>query len=325
VQGAPFRGPSEEFSLTFLAIVKPVNRAADGFILDGIGQRVARAAGLLAGLSACAAGGDGSTSTTAITVGEATSASTTEGSGDTADDTSPETGGTAVDSTTSADDSTSSPFATTSTDTGTADPCAGELETFAVDPGWTAIGLPNGGNMYGWQNGAAHAGGDPGEIGGTLQRANGRNAYADSIGVVDAGACIAARGRIAVPLIESEFNTYLEIGHFPLAGGAGVGIAIAEDNGERVRVYMVGGGAGEVEFLLEESATSREWSYVFDPATAMMTLTIEGYGSVSKPVTPDQLAITGIDAFGIHQEAHDNASDSPGLLELYLDEIEYTR
>jgi hypothetical protein len=322
----PFRGPSEEFSLTFLAIVKPVNRAADGFTLDVMGRGVGRAAGLLVGLSACAAGGDGSTSTTASTVGEASSASTSEGSGDTVDDTDPETGGTADDSTAGADDSTSSPFATTTTDTGTADPCTGELETFAVDPGWTAIGLPNGGNMYGWQNGAAHAGGDPGEIGGTLQRANSRNAYADSIGVVGAGACIAARGRIAVPLVESEFNTYLEIGHFPLAGGAGVGIAIAEDNGERVRVYMVGGGAGEVEFLLEESATSREWSYVFDPATAMMTLTIEGYGSVSKPVTPDQaLAITGIDAFGIHQEAHDDASNSPGLLELYLDEIEYTR
>jgi hypothetical protein len=321
VQGVPFRGPSKEFSLTFLAIVKPVNRAADGFILNVMGRGVARAAGLLAGLSACAAGGDGSTSTTAITVGEASSTSESSSG-----ETHPETSGTEDDSTTSTDDSTSSPLATTSTDTGTADPCAGELETFAVDPGWTAIGLPNGGNVYGWQNGAAHAGGDPGEIGGTLQRANARNAYADSIGVVGAGACIAARGRIAVPLVESEFNTYLEIGHFPLAGGAGVGLAIAEDNGERVRVYMVGGGTGEVEFLLEESATSREWSYVFDPATAMMTLTIEGYGSVSKPITPDQaLAITGIDAFGIHQEAHDNASESPGLLELYLDEVEYTR
>lgn len=298
-----------------------MNRAPFQFTLDRVGRLPSL--GLSVGLAACAAGGEGSTSTTAITVGEATSAGSTDetsGPGGTA------TSAAGSDDTTTSDGSTSSPVGTTGTDTGVADPCAGELETFAVDPNWTAIGLPSDGNVYGWQGGTAHAGGDAGEIGGTLQRAGIRNAYAHSMGVVMPGTCIAARGRIAVPSIESEFNTNIVIGHFPLAGGAGVGFALVEDNGDRLRVYMVGGGNGEVEFMLEESATSREWSYVLDPTTAMMTLSFEGYGSVSKPVTPDQaMAITGIDAFGISQDPHDNAGSYPGLLELWLDEIEYTR
>lgn len=287
--------------------------------------RARAAVGLLGGLLACAAGGEGSTSTTAITVGEATSAGSTDGPDDTT------TGDVAGTSTGSGDmttegESTGAPIGTTGTDTGVADPCAGELETFAVDPAWTSVGLPHDGNVYGWIGGSMLAGGDPGEIGGTLQRTNSRLAYAHSIGVVQAGACIAAHGRIAMPSVESQFNTNIRIGHFALAGGPGVGFELVEDNGERVRVYMVGGGNGEVEFLLDESPTAREWSYVLDPSAAMMTLSIEGYGSVSKPVTPDQaMALAGIDAFGIQQEEHDNASDSPGLLELYLDEIAYTR
>jgi hypothetical protein len=35
--------------------------------------------------------------------------------------------------------------------------------------------------------------------------------------------------------------------------------------------------------------------------------------------------VTAIDSFGVFKHPHDNVSDHPGLLELYLDEIAYTR
>jgi hypothetical protein len=210
--------------------------------------------------------------------------------------------------------------------TGAADPCAGELETFAIDPGWTAIGFPDTGNEYGWVGGGTQAGGDPGEVGGTFQRSGGRTVFADAITPTIADACISARGRMVIARNESSFNSYIQFGHFALGGGIGAGFALAEGTDDTVRMFMFAGGADEVAFTIEDPGVAREWSYVYDPSTAMMTLTLEGYGSLSRPVAPQAaIACVGLDAFGIHHEPHDNAGDSPGQLEVYLDEIAYTR
>jgi hypothetical protein len=340
---------SEEFSLTFLAIVKAggTRGSADSRAGRNAAQRPSRgepalgsvhpgqsvrwslpiAAGLVWGATACAAGGTGATTTTAATVGEGTdasddAASTSITGTDTSGATSSTSGSTGGDS----DESGSTDDGGSSSDTGVLDACAGELETFAIDPVWTAIGFPDDGNAYGWVAGGAQSGGDPGEIGGTFQRSGTRTVFADAITPTSADDCIAAQGRLVIPRVEGSFNSYVQFGHFPLAAGTGVGFAFSEGSDNTVRVFMISGGADELAFMLDAPGVALEWSYSFDPSTAMMTLTLEGYGSLSRPVTPEiAMALVGLDAFGIHHEPHDNANDSPGVLEVYLDEIAYTR
>lgn len=284
-----------------------------------MGRGLPIAAGLL--LVGCAEGGTAMTSTTAMVGGES---SGDVGSSSSAGATGEATG---ESSTSLADAETSSSGDDgTSGETGIADPCMGQLETFAVDPGWTPSGLPDGANVYGWISGSSHAGGDPGEIGGTFQRSGALNSFFDGVAPAGAEACINASGRLAIRNIEGNYNTSVLFGHFSTSGGGVVGMSIAEHDGATVRVFMRAGGFDELAFIVDASDVSREWSYAYDPTAATMTLAVEGYGSLSRPITAEQaMGIAALDAFGVLHTPNDSPGDSQGTIEMYFDEISYTR
>jgi hypothetical protein len=278
--------------------------------------------GLATGLFGCAAGGTPqSTTFGSVTIGSGTTAGTSgsEASSETAGTSGGGSSGADVTSTTAETGGTAG-----SSDSGDALPCGEVLESFTVDPGWTSTGLPSDGNVFGWVD-SGNAAGMPGEIGGTMQRAGIEIAYADRTISVAAGDCIAASGWIALPSEDSNYNSLLHFGHFG-TNAPHIGFTFAEGDNSTLRVSMEAGTFSEQELVLDDIATPRMWSYVYDPVEASMTLAFDGFGSVTRPVPSDMIGdVTAIDSFGVFKHPHDTPADYPGLLELYLDEIAYTR
>jgi hypothetical protein len=277
-------------------------------------------------VAACASGVEGSMLTTfgvssVTTTG--TDATTTDTS--TAGDTGPMGSGSGSTGSGTATPDDSATSSSTSSDTGAMAECDAALETFAVDPAWTVIGLPDGGTVFGWAA-TAYAGGDAGEIGGTLQRAGTDHRYADTALSVESGDCVAAQGRLVVSSEDPDYNAIVSFGHFSTTGGGPeIGFSFGESDNSQVRVFLVAGSVSEQVFLLD-AGTAHSWSYAYDPTSGMMTLAIDGLGSESRPVMPADVAgIESIDAFGMFKTPHDTPELYPGLLEVYLDEISYTR
>jgi len=210
-------------------------------------------------------------------------------------------------------------------ETGDSLPCDAMIETFAADPGWTAVALPHEGNAFGWV-GTAIAGGNAGEIGGTLQRSNTALTYADTTVAIAAGDCVTATGVLAATMRDDNFNTGLGFGHFSTSTGMLIGFRLAEANGGMLRVSVHAGAFEEQLALMDAVGVPRVWSYAYDPVAGTMSLSIDGVGGVTRPV--DAATVAGmeqIDAFGLSLPSSDNAGAYPGLLGLYLDEIAYTR
>jgi hypothetical protein len=221
--------------------------------------------------------------------------------------------------------STGSDTSSSSESTGTPDPCQLELEAFTEDPGWSAHGVPDGGNVYGWSGLTDHAGGDVGEIGGTFQRSGSASYYADAVGPLDGTQCIAASGSLAVTRKDVDFNTGIRIGHFAVDGEGFVGLVVLEDVAG-VRIFVGAGGLYQLAFEVADPEVPRAWSYAYDPIAASMTIDLEDFGSVSHDLTPEEIApIAEIDAFGLHNVAAVEPSVAPGLLELWIDDATYTR
>ena len=209
--------------------------------------------------------------------------------------------------------------------TGTLDPCQLALESFTEDPGWTSHALPDGGNDYGWSGVTDNAGGAIGEIGGTFQRSATESFYADAVGPLDATQCIAASGTFVVTRKDVDFNQGVRVGHFSVDADAFVGFAVMEDV-VGVRIFVGAGGVYELAFEVPDPEIPRAWSYAYDPAAATMTLDLEGFGSVTHDLTVEQLdPIADIDAFGFRNASHPQPEVAPGLLELWIDDANYTR
>jgi hypothetical protein len=204
------------------------------------------------------------------------------------------------------------------------------MEDFSDDPGWTAFNLPDGMNVYGWSATTGFAGGvAAGEAGGTFQRSGDTGFFAHIYGgLLGSGDAIEASGRIVATMEDDDFDSIAFIGHFSTVELQGVGMQLAENtDAGTLRVFIRAGGLSEVVFVLPVDGMSREWSYDYDPAGGgVMTLMIEGLGSQTRPLTPDQAAqIAGVDAFGIAHTPQPDPASMPGLLELYLDDVTYTR
>jgi hypothetical protein len=277
----------------------------------------------------CAAGGDGVTtfgSTSPATDPTATSTTDAEtGPLDTTGDGATTTSGADGTSDGSSDATSSAVGTDESTDTGAVLPCEAELETFAANPGWTVQGLPDAGTVFGWGM-TAYAGGDLGEIGGTLQRAGTMQYYADTTIAITAGGCISASGLLVATMEDSDYNSVFGFGHFSTGGGPHVGWSFAEADNSTLRVSVNAGGFSEQLFVMDDISTPRAWSYEYDPARATVTLTMDGLGSESRPVAADQIGdVAAIDAFGMFKTPHENPDAYTGQLGLYLDEIAYTR
>jgi hypothetical protein len=204
--------------------------------------------------------------------------------------------------------------------------CPSQPETFASHPGWLPKNLPDGKNDYGYSPGTSNTGGGAGEIGGRFQRSTHRTAYAHVIPPLNGASCLYASGRIAIPRVDDDFRSRVSFGHFDGLGGAHVGFDVANEENGNVRIFIMAGGLSELAFIVNDPATHRTWDYFWDPTTSTMTLTIDGLGTVTRPLSPGQAAaIQGLDRFGIRHDDHEDADNHPGIMKLYLDEIDYTR
>lgn len=205
------------------------------------------------------------------------------------------------------------------------DPCAGALETFASDPGWATVGLPLGGNDYGWSPSTAHAGGSLGELGGTFQRSASPTSYFTVIEPQGAMDCIAAGGRLAVTSQDPDFDQGVRLGHFLPESGSFVGFSVNEGVEGAVRIFMHAGGLMTLAFEVDDPAVPRSWSYVYEPSTTTMTLELEGLGSVARVLTEEEVAaIADLQAFGLWTVATGDEQSAPGMLELWIDEVAHT-
>jgi hypothetical protein len=225
----------------------------------------------------------------------------------------------------SSSEASSSDASSSDASTGAIDPCGLELESFDADPGWVSSGLPDGGNVYGWSAPTSHAGGGLGEVGGTFQRSLGDSYYADAVGVLDATRCIAATGLLAVTRQDADYNDGAWIGHFAVDADALVGFVVYE-HVEGVRIFVNAGGLHELAFEVPDPDVPRAWSYAYDPIAATITLDLEGFGSVSHDLTPEEVEpIADLDAFGLRNAPSSEPEIAPGLLELWIDDVDYTR
>lgn len=280
-------------------------------------------------VSACAGGTDGSPTSTAASLGagaETSSESTSSMGSDGGSEAGTTTSSTGVPSTTTAGPDPSDSDDVDTGDTGTLLPCDGALETFDVDPAWMMAGLPNAGNDFGWRT-SAFAGGNAGEIGGTLQRSALTQYFGDTGISIDAGDCVSASGRLVAPSEAADYDSTISFGHFSTSGsGLKIGFGFSENPDSTLRVLLQAGAVSFEAFTILDIATPRAWSYQYDPVAATMTLTMDGLGTETATVTAQDVAgIEGLDAFGLSKIPHDLPDASPGLLELYLDDVTYTR
>jgi hypothetical protein len=223
--------------------------------------------------------------------------------------------------------STSAPSSDGSSEGGAGGP---GMEDFSDDPGWTAFNLPDGMNDYGWSAMTTFAGGTAaGEAGGTFQRSGDTGFYAHIFGgLLGATDSIEGSGRIVATVEDDDFDSIAFIGHFSTTELQGVGMQLAENTDPNtLRVFIRAGGLSEVVFVLPVDGVSREWSYDYDPTGGgVMTLMIEGLGSQTRPLSPEQAQqVTALDAFGIAHTPQPDPASMPGLLSLYIDDVQYTR
>ena len=204
-------------------------------------------------------------------------------------------------------------------------------QTFDKAPDWVSFNLPLGSNDYGWRP-TDNAGSDPGEIGGFFGAPTGTSYYAD-VGITASNqGAIVASGVLDLVDVGGEYNYNTFFGHFSTADpeGGRIGFAILEpqDNGEaRIRIEH---GTGSVEtFVVSELGVDRDWSYEYDPNEAEfggIRLELEGQGVESYDLSAeDRVAIESLDAFGFVTKQSDNAGEFPGVIELYIDDVDYTR
>ncbi len=204
------------------------------------------------------------------------------------------------------------------------------IQSFDDDPGWVSFNLPLGGNDYGWRP-TAVAGGDPGEIGGVFQ-APMENAYYADLGIEAPNtAAIVASGVLDIVAVDGDYNYNTFFGHFSSADpdGSRLGFEILEPNAGGAARVRIQHGTGSVEtFVVTELGIDRDWSYAYDPDEAEfggITLMLEGQGVESYDLSAeDRVAIESLDAFGFVTRQSANAGVDTGLLEAYIDDVEYT-
>lgn len=220
----------------------------------------------------------------------------------------------------------------------------GESQDFAEDPHWDASGNRAvyqatdvaGAHHFGFSK-TSHAGGQPGEIGGTFWRTEKDwGYYADKVGPLSLAQRLEARGKVS--LFVGAPDADMCFGFFRTDGGdvppnrSGDFLGIKVGGPTRVGHYFLPAfvtadgqeGRAEQGPVLKPGATY-EWSLVYDPdangGNGALTATL-GDETVTHNLKPGQKAKARgarFDRFGLF-------SVYPGgqLVKLYLDDLEYT-
>ena len=206
----------------------------------------------------------------------------------------------------------------------------GGPETFDEDPQWVSFNLPLANVDYGWHP-TNNAGSDPGEIGGFFGAPPGTSYYADVGLTAPNTSAIVASGVLDIVAVANDYNYNTFFGHFSTADpeGGRIGFAILEpNNGGAARIRIEHGTGSAETFVVEELGVDRDWSYEYDPNEADfggIRLEVEGQGVESYDLSAeDRVAIESLDAFGFVTRQSAAADRNPGVIELYIDDVEYT-
>jgi hypothetical protein len=218
----------------------------------------------------------------------------------------------------------------------------GQTEAFTRDPNW--IGVNNqvtfedrelvGAHDFGFSAQTAHAGGQPGEIGGGLWRSGDYGYYADRVGPLNLTQRLEARGK--VKLVTAGPDSDMFLGWFSSASrerGAGethdfVGVHVGGPT--RVGHYFhpvfatTNGTRGKTEQgPILTPGKLFDWSLVYDPdannSQGAITVTL-GPESVTLPLKPGQKAAgSNFDRFGLF-----TSTIGGQMVKVFLDDISYT-
>jgi hypothetical protein len=217
----------------------------------------------------------------------------------------------------------------------------GRSEDFSRDPNWDAAGnrvtyrskYAAGAHDFGFSP-TSHAGGKPGEVGGTLWRAGKYAYYADRVGPLSLDDRLEASGKVV--LVSGAPDSDMFIGWFnsatrdasPARAGDFLGVHVGGPT--RVGHYFhpsfataggTHGQAGAGPVMVQEKAY--DWSLVYDPAgehgNGAITVTL-GAESVTLPLRKGAKAQGArFDRFGLF------TSDLGGqIVRIYLDDLKYT-
>ncbi|MFA6564232.1 MAG: hypothetical protein WCV00_20185 [Verrucomicrobiia bacterium] len=218
----------------------------------------------------------------------------------------------------------------------------GQTQEFSKDPGW--IGAGNratfedrevvGAHDFGYSAMTSHAGGAPGEVGGSLWRTGRFGCYADRVGPLTLEQRLEARGK--VKLVTAGPDSDMSLGWFNSA-------AKDKERGdvENFVGIHVGGPTRVGHYFIPQFATAKgtrgkvdqgpvltpgmvfDWSLIYNPAAnggnGEMRVTL-GRESVTLALKPGQKAQgASLDRFGLF-----TSTAGGQMVKIYLDDLEYT-
>ncbi len=233
----------------------------------------------------------------------------------------------------------------------------GKAENFSRDPGWAGSGnharfedrQQGGAHDFGFSAQTSHAGGTPGELGGTLWRSGEYGYYADDVGPLTMTNRLEARGKVVLTAAPPDSGMYLgwfnsaDKQNAPSQTGDFVGIKI----GGPTRVghyfapaYATGNRPSSSNFTSRRQHLKRisverkdgpvlvpqkvfDWELAYDPEAGGGTGSIKarlGTESVTLPLKPGDKSIGGtFDRFGLFT-SHIGGS----YVRIYFDDLQYT-
>jgi hypothetical protein len=216
----------------------------------------------------------------------------------------------------------------------------GQSQDFSNDPGWKGSGNRDryhdrelvGAHDFGWSAETNHAGGRPGEIGGSLWRSGKPAWYAAKVGPFQNGQRLEARGK--AQLVTAGPDSDMFLGWFseraegsPADEGSFIGVHIGGPT--RIGHYFmprIMNAKGE-RLMLESAPVMslgkpQEWSIVYDPAAegpGTMTVTLDGKAAVMKVPANRAPSLESLNRFGLC-----TSSIGGQAVKIYFDDLEAT-
>ena len=209
----------------------------------------------------------------------------------------------------------------------------GQLQDFSKDPGWKESGNRNryqdrelvGAHDFGWSADTNHAGGKPGEIGGSLWRSGKPAWYAAKVGPFKKGQRLEARGKAQLVTAGPDSDMY--IGWFgeraegsPADEGAFIGVHVGGPT--RIGHYFMPRIVdAKGERLMLESAPIMSLGKAQDVAAQAQpkTVTLDGKTAVMKVPANRAPALDPLNRFGLC-----TSSIGGQAVKIYFDDLEAT-
>jgi hypothetical protein len=218
----------------------------------------------------------------------------------------------------------------------------GRVQGFSEDPGWAGVGNrvryeeseQVGAHNFGFSATTSHAGGLPGEVGGSLWRSGDFGYYADRVGPLELGQRLEANGKVKLVTAGPDSDIYLgwfnsaarDIG----AANAGNFVGIHVGGPTRIGHYFIpilvtgqGTMAKVDQGPVLTPGKTFDWALIYDPAASggngALRVTL-GSESVTLALRPGQKTQNArLDRFGLF-----TSTVGGQVVKIYLDDLRYT-